>query len=251
MDGQREHLPAGCFSLGQHVVVSQRLVERLLVDRVRIVDRRADALPLQVVLQRLPIARRPNRVLVEDVTPVGALDGNLHTLQPFAQVTGIGDAPFVPAGQLADLRQADSSLDVRGTKVVPQDIVPVALRLAVVVVLLVPGDGSDWTALFSWPGSLFARLAAMAIGLAVALTAAMLALGVAGRLAALGLLTVACVDILASGFKLGNGLVLAGTIGIMHFGSGALSIWRPEDTVLSRRAGEQTGSLYENRRQDR
>jgi hypothetical protein len=127
----------------------------------------------------------------------------------------------------------------RAIAVVTSGWLPVALRLGVVVVLLVPGGGSDWTALFSWPGGLFLRLAATAIGLVVALTAAMLALGVAGRLAALGLLTVACVDILASGFKLGNGLVLAGTIGIMHFGSGALSIWRPEDTVLSRRAGEQ------------
>ena len=122
---------------------------------------------------------------------------------------------------------------------------PVLLRLVLVVTVLEsaiagPGSASTWTALFAPPGSPSAGWMGIVLGLVVAVAAAMLALGAAGRLAALGLLVAACSSILAHGLDAGNGLTLACTIAVMLLGSGAYSIWRPEDAVLlGRRAGEK------------
>lgn len=120
---------------------------------------------------------------------------------------------------------------------------PVLLRTVVVVgavqlILLTVGG-----ALFrSIPSVLRAvpspRSTTVILCLMAATATTMLALGVAGRLAALVLLVTVCADILNAGFHLHNGLVLVGTIGIMLLGTGAFSLWQPEDTVLSRRLGE-------------
>jgi CDP-diacylglycerol--glycerol-3-phosphate 3-phosphatidyltransferase len=118
---------------------------------------------------------------------------------------------------------------------------PVLLRLAVVIVMIAPGGVFDRMALFSLPGGSIPQPTALAIGIAAAVASAMLTLGVAGRLAALGLLAIACVDILARGLDPANGLVLAGTVAIMLLGTGVFSIWRPEDALLNRRAGEKRG----------
>jgi hypothetical protein len=64
----------------------------------------------------------------------------------------------------------------------------------------------------------------------------LLTLGLAGRLAALGLLVVAAANILAAGLHFDNGLMLASTIYVMLFGTGALSLWQPEDRFINRRA---------------
>jgi CDP-diacylglycerol--glycerol-3-phosphate 3-phosphatidyltransferase len=124
---------------------------------------------------------------------------------------------------------------------------PVLLRLVLAAVVFgsaIAGAGGApaWTALFALPGSPSAPWAGIGLGLLVAVASAMLVLGVAGRLAALGLLVAACSAILARGLDAGNGLALACTIAIMLLGSGAYSIWRPEDALLSRRAGEKKGS---------
>ena len=65
----------------------------------------------------------------------------------------------------------------------------------------------------------------------------MLALGVAGRLAALALLVAAGTNIFTSELYLYNGIVLLSAVALMLLGSGAFSCWRPEDALLSRRAG--------------
>jgi CDP-diacylglycerol--glycerol-3-phosphate 3-phosphatidyltransferase len=125
---------------------------------------------------------------------------------------------------------------------------PVLLRLILVVIVVgssIPGPGSapDWMALFAPPEGPGAPWVRIILGLVAAIAVVMLALGAAGRLAALGLLVVACAAILARGLDAGNGLALACAIAIMLLGSGAFSIWRPEDALLSRRAGEKKESL--------
>jgi len=73
------------------------------MDRARVVDRRADALLLQMILQRPPVAGDADRVLMEDVTPTMADNGNLHPLESFAQVASVGNALFVPGRQFFQL----------------------------------------------------------------------------------------------------------------------------------------------------
>jgi hypothetical protein len=72
------------------------------------------------------------------------------------------------------------------------------------------------------------------------LATVMLALGAAGRIAALGLLAAVCANVLAYGLSLSNGFLLVSAIYLMLLGSGALSCWRPEETFLNRRAGQST-----------
>jgi hypothetical protein len=69
----------------------------------------------------------------------------------------------------------------------------------------------------------------------------MLMLGLAGRLASLGLVISITANILAAGLQPGNALLLAMALGILFLGSGRLSIWRPEDRVLTGHAGQREG----------
>jgi len=61
--------------------------------------------------------------------------------------------------------------------------------------------------------------------------------GAAGRLATLGLIPLATAFILGTGLDFSNGLMLSSTIAIMLLGTGAFSLWKPEDRFLNRRAG--------------
>lgn len=63
-------------------------------------------------------------------------------------------------------------------------------------------------------------------------------LGAAGRLASLGLIFAASVHILTYGLYLSNAFLLVSAIFLLLLGSGTWSCWRPEDTFLSRRAGQ-------------
>lgn len=64
--------------------------------------------------------------------------------------------------------------------------------------------------------------------------------GIIGRLAALFLIILAAWDILAVGFLWpSNGLLLGCAIIVLQAGSGAFSLWQPEEKLLRRRAGEQ------------
>jgi CDP-diacylglycerol--glycerol-3-phosphate 3-phosphatidyltransferase len=110
---------------------------------------------------------------------------------------------------------------------------PLVLRLVLAAVVL----GSA----IAGPGNLSAPWLGSSFGLAV-VAAALLALGAAGRLAALGLLVAACSAFLTHGLDVLNGLTLVCAIAVMLLGSGAYSIWRPEDALLNRRAGEKKGN---------
>jgi hypothetical protein len=65
----------------------------------------------------------------------------------------------------------------------------------------------------------------------------LIVLGIAGRLAALVLTFVAALFILGTGLDFTNGLMLSSTIALMLLGTGAFSLWKPEDKFLNRRAG--------------
>jgi hypothetical protein len=118
----------------------------------------------------------------------------------------------------------------------------VVLTLVFLMVISALRNGSDPVALFAWPGISAPGSVATAIILLAFAATFMLALGLAGRLAALGLLVAVTANILATGLHLFNSLLLASAIALLLLGSGALSCWRPEDAILSRRAGESEGN---------
>jgi CDP-diacylglycerol--glycerol-3-phosphate 3-phosphatidyltransferase len=125
---------------------------------------------------------------------------------------------------------------------------PLVLRMVVVTLLLgmvisALGYGSNLAVLFAWPGVPAPTLMATSTGLLAFVATIMLALGVAGRLTALGLLVAVTADILVTGLYLFNGLLLASAIALLLLGTGALSLWRPEEVILSRRAGESKEDL--------
>ncbi len=60
-----------------------------------------------------------------------------------------------------------------------------------------------------------------------------IALGIAARLACLPMLPIMAVAIATAGLESGNAMVLIGCVGIVLFGSGALSLWQPEERWLA------------------
>jgi CDP-diacylglycerol--glycerol-3-phosphate 3-phosphatidyltransferase len=96
--------------------------------------------------------------------------------------------------------------------------VPVLLRAAVVTAAAVE----------------VARLKLWAAGVLVLL----LAVGAAGRIAAMALLGMTGLVITSSGLTPARTALMVGTIALMFTGSGALSLWQPEDAFLRWRAGE-------------
>jgi CDP-diacylglycerol--glycerol-3-phosphate 3-phosphatidyltransferase len=121
---------------------------------------------------------------------------------------------------------------------------PIPLRILVVIAatgLIIPtlGDSTAQVARFAWPGLPFSNLAAPVISIMALVATVMLGLGVAGRVAALGLVAAASANIFGAGLDWRNGFVLSVTITIMLLGTGAFSIWQPEDAILSRRPGEE------------
>jgi CDP-diacylglycerol--glycerol-3-phosphate 3-phosphatidyltransferase len=123
---------------------------------------------------------------------------------------------------------------------------PVFLRIGVVLLMIWVVFHVLWTridpvALVAWPGLPSPRFAGLAISLVALGATVMLALGGAGRLAALGLLVAASANILASKLYLYNGFLLVSAIALMLLGSGTFSCWRPEDAILGRRAGDREG----------
>jgi CDP-diacylglycerol---glycerol-3-phosphate 3-phosphatidyltransferase len=64
------------------------------------------------------------------------------------------------------------------------------------------------------------------------------ALGALGRVAALFMLGLACLDSLVVGLNWTNGLLLAAAFIVAHFGSGRLALWSPEEAFLHQRHGK-------------
>jgi CDP-diacylglycerol--glycerol-3-phosphate 3-phosphatidyltransferase len=123
---------------------------------------------------------------------------------------------------------------------------PLLLRIGVVTaavgfVLPALWSAPERVASFAWPGGPLPGVTTTIISAVAIVASVMLALGGAGRLAALGLLIAASTNILSRGLYIYNGFMLTGAIALIFLGSGAFSCWRPEDVVLGRRAGEKRG----------
>lgn len=117
---------------------------------------------------------------------------------------------------------------------------PVGLRLMLVVLaarLMLPAldDPLQQATRFVWldiPAPHFFVRLLLIMGL---FTTILVALGIAGRLAALGLLIPVSANILSTDLQLSNGLMLASTIYLMLYGTGNFSLWEPENRFLYRR----------------
>jgi len=70
-------------------------------------------------------------------------------------------------------------------------------------------------------------------------TGACIAVGFVGRLASIGLIASLALGALADGFVPLRGVSLGVAIGILILGTGAASLWKPEETMFRRRAGER------------
>jgi CDP-diacylglycerol--glycerol-3-phosphate 3-phosphatidyltransferase len=95
---------------------------------------------------------------------------------------------------------------------------PVPLRVLVIAVAVIEMVRLNW-----W---------------AVGVLAVMVALGAAGRTAALALLVLTALAVTASGLTPTRIALMGSTIALMFTGSGVLSLWQPEDAFLRWRAGE-------------
>ncbi len=122
---------------------------------------------------------------------------------------------------------------------------PPILRSALVLVVL--GWASGWVAPFQPPGwsetiaawGWHARDHWQTLGAALLLLGtAMAGLGLLARLGALATLFGFAVEVSAHGLQPDTTIALGSTLGVLLLGSGALSIWRPEETALRRHFGE-------------
>jgi CDP-diacylglycerol--glycerol-3-phosphate 3-phosphatidyltransferase len=97
---------------------------------------------------------------------------------------------------------------------------------------------AGWVTLFSdwhlpWPA--FLATFFVLIGLAAA---AMVALGILGRVMAIVVMFPLGFDMVVNGANFVNGVAMACGVFIMLLGTGALSLWQPEDRFVMQRAGE-------------
>ncbi len=74
------------------------------------------------------------------------------------------------------------------------------------------------------------------------IAALLLLFGIIGRVSALVLFSLACVDIFASGLEWRNGLLLACTIIVVQLGSGKFALWQPEERVIRAKLGAASTS---------
>jgi CDP-diacylglycerol--glycerol-3-phosphate 3-phosphatidyltransferase len=121
---------------------------------------------------------------------------------------------------------------------------PPLLRVVVTLVsiqflLPIVFEASLRRSLLAWPGSPWPILTADLLGVLALLATVLLALGILGRLAALGLLAPTTMTVVALGMTWPNGILLAGTVALMLSGSGFWSLWQPEERLVRIRAGEE------------
>lgn len=120
---------------------------------------------------------------------------------------------------------------------------PVALRF-IAVAALAPGavakfaDRAGQVAAYSGYGFPSPKFVVPLFGLVEAASLIALALGAAGRLAAFTLVVPLSLTTLAAGLTPAWTAGLVGTISLLILGTGAYSLWQPEDRLFSRRAGE-------------
>jgi hypothetical protein len=121
---------------------------------------------------------------------------------------------------------------------VMRGLAPACRALAVLLAasLFVPvlSDAEARSAAFAIAGRPWTATVAVAVGL---LAIPMLATGILGRVAALALMVPTAANMVNLGLDWRNGLLLAVLIIILHIGTGAWSLWSPDQRLIARRAG--------------
>lgn len=172
--------------------------------------------------------------------PATTLAGIVYAMPLLA---GFGRDWLVVSGQLDPTSTVYRATRERLLRLV-RGWLPVLLRLVVVPVSAgflwpIVAETDFRRVLLAWPGSPWPLFSADALGVLAVLTTAMLALGVLGRLAGLGLMAPTAMTVLSQGLHLYNGLLVAGLVALMLLGSGCCSLWQPEERLLRRRAGSR------------
>ena len=129
-------------------------------------------------------------------------------------------------------------------KLVLEGWLPLALRVIGTIVagiLLVHAlpDFAAWRAYLTHAEPLPLRWLLLLLTMFAPLVTIFFALGILGRMMAIGLVGLALLDLLANGFTMAtNGLLLTCTLWVAQLGSGTLALWTAEEPLLRRRAGE-------------
>jgi len=143
---------------------------------------------------------------------------------------------------------ADSSAYQKGRAAIKrlfEDWLPVAARaLCVLLTLQILGraafEFSAWTGYLVGEGAYVLAAGIEAVALLWLLATLLLITGVLGRVGALLLFGLACLDILATGLRWGdNGLLFVCLIIVIHWGSGRFALWKPEEQLLRMKLGAQ------------
>jgi hypothetical protein len=162
------------------------------------------------------------------IPPVAALAGVLFAI-PFA--ASFGRDWLVVSGVLDPASPRYLAWRRRLKRLILHYLPPAArLALAVLMALLVVRGASA-------AGDGLRAAPSILLGLQVLATAC-IALGWAGRPAALGLIVPLGLGAFAEDLSLLRGWALGLAIAVLILGTGALSLWKPEESVFRRRAGE-------------
>lgn len=119
----------------------------------------------------------------------------------------------------------------------PSSWLPIPLRI-IVVLLLAPSalfkfvDYSASVEGFVGLGIPASEIMVLAVGAFETIAVVALSLGVAGRLACVPVVAIMVVAMTTAGFAPSNMAVLVGALGLILLGTGACSLWRPEDRLV-------------------
>lgn len=118
----------------------------------------------------------------------------------------------------------------------PPGLRMVAAGLAAWLLWQVLSDPVRWQQGFSWAAPASNLLLGLVVTIGGVAVLAVLS-GTAGRLGAMGLVLIACVDFLTGEITRHNGLLLAIASFLVIVGSGRLALWRPEERLFTTRLG--------------
>ncbi|WP_458209406.1 DoxX family protein [Haladaptatus sp. NG-SE-30] len=115
---------------------------------------------------------------------------------------------------------------------------PLILRTLIVVIVAIPAitkfaDYAGQVEFFTSLGIPAPEVMVLVVGFVEVASIVMLALGTAGRVAALALSVVMLVAIVTDGANPLNVTVLLASLAIIYLGTGPYSLWQPEDRYVS------------------
>lgn len=150
---------------------------------------------------------------------------------------------LVVTGRL-DVRSTNSERLIANLEPFFFDKFPVALRLLVLIAVLpeylrFANSRGTFAQSFTLLGGPFLNAFLWILFGIASLSLLMISLGAAGRLGAFFLLIPLGLTIVGSQLTLWRAVGLAATLGIMIAGSGSWSLWKPEEKIFRRRAGEK------------